>query len=126
MSLQGTPTASTVMARSRGKWPTKGQQKGPPDQKEQTLKLSAPPSPENWSCTFVRGRTVTVVHRTDAAHLKQLFRFLLFFRAAHPSARMAEVNRFIKNCRNNVLELFLQPPFLSTLSLSEYSEAILF
>lgn len=67
--------------------------------------------------TFQRG--------TDTAHLKQLFVFYSVVFSLTPKC-LHGIDELLCYCCNYVLELFLQPLFLSTMSLSEYSEAILF
>lgn len=73
-----------------------------------------------------RERCLAPHRRTDPARLKQLFGFRSFLFSCTPRCSHGWDELLFLNCCNNVLELFLQPPFLSSLSLSEYSEAILF
>lgn len=73
-----------------------------------------------------RERCLAPHRRTDPAPLKQLFGFRSFLFSCTPRCSHGWDELLFLNCCNNVLELFLQPPFLSSLSLSEYSEAILF
>lgn len=68
---------------------------------------------------------LTVPRGTDTAHLKQLVVLYSVVFSLTPEC-LHGIDEMLCYCCNYVLELFLQPLFLSTVSLSEYSEAILF
>ena len=68
---------------------------------------------------------LTIQRGTDTAHLKQLFVFYSVVFSLTPKC-LHGIDELLCCYCNYVLELFLQPLFLSTMSLSEYSEAILF